>query len=113
MIIILANAKSYSVCFAIGYDEQGLCRGYSVRLNIGAKTMEIQRAAKGVDVKRARYNVSMMDANTLVKREEYENMEKREIALKMPEDGKLWKEEVVKYFGFTPEQAEKLVPCKV
>ena len=56
-------------------------RGYSVRLDINAKTtadepvdIEIQRADKGVGVKRARYNVSMMDANALIKGEEYDKL---------------------------------------
>ncbi len=190
-------------------------RGHSVRLDIHAETteeepvdIEIQRADKGAGVKRARYNASMMDANTLVKGEEYErlpecycifitekdvmgcglpvyhaqrvisetgkllgdgthiiyvngayrgddpigrlmhdfscsspsdmyyrplarqvgyykndekgveamskgmeeliDMEKREIALKMLEDGKLLKEDVARYFGFTMEQVEEL-----
>lgn len=34
--------------------------------------------------------------------------EKREIALKMLEDGKLQKEEIAKYFGLTLEQVEEL-----
>ena len=36
------------------------------------------------------------------------DMEKREIALKMLEDGKLQKEEVARYFGFTMDQVEEL-----
>lgn len=36
--------------------------------------IEIQRADKGASVKQARYNVSMMDANTLVKGEEYDKL---------------------------------------
>ena len=190
-------------------------RGHSVRLDIHAETteeepvdIEIQRTDKGAGVKRARYNASMMDANTLVKGEEYDrlpecycifitekdvmgcglpvyhaqrvisetgkllgdgthiiyvngayrgddpigrlmhdfscsspsdmyyrplarqvgyykndekgveamskgmeeliDMEKKEIALKMLEDGKLQKEEVARYFGFTMEQVEEL-----
>ncbi len=190
-------------------------RGHSVRLDIHAETteeepvdIEIQRADKGAGVKRARYNASMMDANTLVKGEEYDrlpecycifitekdvmgcglpvyhaqrvvsetgkllgdgthiiyvngayrgddpvgrlmhdfscsspsdmyyqplarqvgyykndekgveamskgmeeliDMEKKEIALKMLEDGKLQKEEVARYFGFTMDQVEEL-----
>lgn len=190
-------------------------RGHSVRLDIHAQTteeepvdIEIQRADKGAGVKRARYNASMMDANTLVKGEEYDrlpecycifitekdvmgcglpvyhaqrvvsetgkllgdgthiiyvngayrgddpvgrlmhdfscsspsdmyyqplarqvgyykndekgveamskgmeeliDMEKKEIALKMLEDGKLQKEEVARYFGFTMDQVEEL-----
>lgn len=190
-------------------------RGHSVRLDIHAETteeepvdIEIQRADKGAGVKRARYNASMMDANTLVKGEEYDSlpecycifitekdvmgcglpvyhaqrvvsetgkllgdgthiiyvngayrgddpigrlmhdfscsspsdmyyqllarqagyykndekgveamskgmeelidMEKKEIALKMLEDGKLQKEEVARYFGFTMDQVEEL-----
>ncbi len=189
--------------------------GHSVRLDIHAETteeepvdIEIQRADKGAGVKRARYNASMMDANTLVKGEEYDrlpecycifitekdvmgcglpvyhaqrvvsetgkllgdgthiiyvngayrgddpvgrlmhdfscsspsdmyyqplarqvgyykndekgveamskgmeeliDMEKKEIALKMLEDGKLQKEEVARYFGFTMDQVEEL-----
>ena len=56
-------------------------RGHSVRLDIHAETteeepvdIEIQRADKGAGVKRARYNASMMDANTLVKGEEYDRL---------------------------------------
>ena len=40
--------------------------------------------------------------------EELIDMEKREIALKMLEDGKLLKEDVARYFGFTMEQVEEL-----
>ena len=40
--------------------------------------------------------------------EELIDMEKREIALKMLEDGKLLKEDVARYFGFTREQVEEL-----
>lgn len=36
--------------------------------------VEIQRADKGAGVKRARYNISLMDANTLVKGEEYDKL---------------------------------------
>lgn len=36
------------------------------------------------------------------------DMEKREIALKMLADGKLQKEDVASYCGFTLEQAEEL-----
>lgn len=39
------------------------------------------------------------------------NNEKKEIALKMLEDGKLKKEEIAKYFGLTLEQMEELVPA--
>ncbi len=35
-------------------------------------------------------------------------MEKREIAIKMLEDGKLQKEDVARYCGFTMEQVEEL-----
>lgn len=40
--------------------------------------------------------------------EELIDMEKREIALKMLEDGKLQKEDVARYVGFTIEQVEEL-----
>ena len=40
--------------------------------------------------------------------EELIDMEKKEIALKMLEDGKLQKEEVARYFGFTMDQVEEL-----
>ena len=40
--------------------------------------------------------------------EELIDMEKREIALKMLEDGKLQKEDVARYFGFTMDQVEEL-----
>jgi len=40
--------------------------------------------------------------------EELIDMEKREIALKMLEDGKLQKEDVARYCGFTMEQVEEL-----
>lgn len=40
--------------------------------------------------------------------EELIDMEKREIALKMLEDGKLQKEDVARYLGFTMEQVEEL-----
>ena len=53
--------------------------GHSVRLDINAMDseeepidVEIQRADKGAGVKRARYNSSMMDANTLVKGDDYD-----------------------------------------
>lgn len=36
------------------------------------------------------------------------NEEKKEIALKLLEDGKLQKEEIAKYIGFTVEQVEEL-----
>lgn len=56
-------------------------RGHSVRLDIEAKSkagelidVEVQRSNKGADVKRARYNVSVMDANTLVKGEDYDKL---------------------------------------
>lgn len=55
--------------------------GHSVRLDIMAvdKTgkmldIEVQRADKGAGVKRARYNSSMIDANTLVKGEDYDKL---------------------------------------
>jgi len=53
--------------------------GHSVRLDIDALDekgrpfdVEIQRRDKGAGVKRARYNSSLMDANTLVKGEDYD-----------------------------------------
>lgn len=56
-------------------------RGHSVRLDIEAKSkegelidVEVQRSNKGADVKRARYNISVMDANTLVKGEDYDRL---------------------------------------
>lgn len=56
-------------------------RGHSVRLDIEARDtdnepidVEIQRSDKGAGVKRARYNSSMMDANTLVKSEDYDKL---------------------------------------
>lgn len=56
-------------------------RGHSVRLDIEARDtdnepidVEIQRSDKGAGVKRARYNSSMMDANTLVKNEDYDKL---------------------------------------
>lgn len=55
--------------------------GHSVRLDIDAKStkgepidIEIQRENRGAGVKRARYNSSMIDANTLVKGEPYEEL---------------------------------------
>lgn len=55
--------------------------GHSVRLDIDALDannepidVEIQRSDKGAGVKRARYNSSMMDANTLVKGEDYDKL---------------------------------------
>lgn len=36
------------------------------------------------------------------------NEEKKEIALKLLQDGKLQKEEIAKYLGFTVEQVEKV-----
>ena len=55
--------------------------GHSVRLDIDAKSsdgepmdVEIQRAEKGAEPKRARYNSSMMDANTLVRGEDYDRL---------------------------------------
>lgn len=55
--------------------------GHSVRLDIDARDIddepidvEIQRSDKGAGVKRARYNSSMMDANTLVKSEDYDKL---------------------------------------
>ena len=55
--------------------------GHSVRLDIYAENadgepvdIEIQRADKGAGVKRARYNSSMIDANTLVKGEDYDRL---------------------------------------
>lgn len=56
-------------------------KGHSVRLDIAAINsndepidIEVQRADKGAGVKRARYNSSIMDANTLVKSEDYDNL---------------------------------------
>lgn len=56
-------------------------RGHSVRLDIAAKSangepidVEIQREDKGAGVKRVRYNSSMIDAETLVKGENYDNL---------------------------------------
>lgn len=56
-------------------------KGHSIRLDIAARNsddepidIEVQRADKGAGVKRARYNSSIMDANTLVKSEEYDNL---------------------------------------
>ncbi len=56
-------------------------RGHSVRLDIVAEStdgkpidVEIQRADKGADVKRARYNSSLLDANTLLAGEDYEEL---------------------------------------
>lgn len=55
--------------------------GHSVRLGIDAVdtdnepvNVEIQRAEKGADVKHARYNSSLLDANTLVKGEDYDKL---------------------------------------
>jgi len=55
--------------------------GHSVRLDINARDadgepidVEIQRSDKGAGVKRARYNSSMMDANTLIKSEDYDKL---------------------------------------
>lgn len=55
--------------------------GHSVRLDIYALDgdnepidIEIQRYDKGAGVKRARYNSSIMDANTLVKGEDYDRL---------------------------------------
>lgn len=56
-------------------------RGRSVRLDIDATSeedepidVEIQREDRGAGVKRARYNSSMIDANTLVKGEDYDKL---------------------------------------
>ena len=56
-------------------------KGHSVRLDLDAKStdgepidVEIQREDKGAGVKRARYNSSMMDADILVKGEEYDKL---------------------------------------
>ncbi len=55
--------------------------GRSVRLDIDARDMddepidvEIQRSDRGAGVKRARYNSSLMDANTLVRSEDYDRL---------------------------------------
>lgn len=55
--------------------------GHSVRLDIEAIDtngepidVEVQRSDKGAGVKRARYNSSLMDANTLVKGEDCDNL---------------------------------------
>lgn len=45
--------------------------------------------------------------------EELIDMEKREIALKMLEDGKLQKEDVARYLGFTMEQVEELAELQI
>lgn len=56
-------------------------RGHSVRLDIEAENedgepvnVEVQREDKGAGVKRARYNSSMIDADTLVKGEDYDKL---------------------------------------
>ena len=55
--------------------------GHSVRLDIYAINadnepidIEVQRSDKGAGVKRARYNSSMIDANSLIRREEYDKL---------------------------------------
>lgn len=55
--------------------------GHSVRLDIAAKdtdneliNVEVQRTDKGAEVRRARYNSSMMDANILVRGEDYNSL---------------------------------------
>lgn len=78
--IILDN-PDIKVCKVRTQREIKNLKGHSVRLDIAAISsdnepidIEIQRADKGAGVKRARYNSSMMDANTLVKSEEYDNL---------------------------------------
>ena len=41
------------------------------------------------------------------------NEEKKEIALKMLQDGKLQEEEITKYLGFTVERVKEIVKCGI
>ena len=62
------------------YDIRNL-RGHSIRMDIHAidsenveYNIEVQRLDQGADVKRARYNSSLMDANSLKKGEDYNQL---------------------------------------